>query len=159
LTMVNLKIRLSNKSGSSPGIVKNETANGSSVPIISSSGADLEGVPSSSVLPSHLVGEDLALAKGLGTVSTDSSSYVINLVGVKARRRPGDKVHICVRCNFPIAVYGRLDPCEHVYCLTCAKLDSTCFLYAPLPLNETTPLNASYARERGPYCFLVVNHF
>ncbi|CAM6007348.1 unnamed protein product [Sphagnum balticum] len=126
--MVNLKIRLSNKSGSSPGIVKNETANGSSVPIISSSGADLEGVPSSSVLPPHLVGEDLALAKGLGTVSTDSSSFVINLVGVKARRRPGDKVHICVRCNFPIAVYGRLDPCEHVYCLTCAKLDSTCFL-------------------------------
>jgi hypothetical protein len=54
------------------------------------------------------VGEDLALAKGLGTVSTDSSSCVINLVGVKARRRPGDKVHICVRCNFPIAVYGRL---------------------------------------------------
>jgi E3 ubiquitin-protein ligase Hakai len=106
--MVNLKIRLSNKSGSSPGIVKNETANGSSVPIISSSGADLEGVPSSSVLPPHLVGEDLALAKGLGTVSTDSSSCVINLVGVKARRRPGDKVHICVRCNFPIAVYGRL---------------------------------------------------
>jgi E3 ubiquitin-protein ligase Hakai len=106
--MVNLKIRLSNKSGSSPGIVKNETANGSSVPIISSSGADLEGVPSSSVLPPHLVGEDLALARGLGTVSTDSSSCVINLVGVKARRRPGDKVHICVRCNFPIAVYGRL---------------------------------------------------
>lgn len=89
--MVNLTIRLS-KAGASPG-AKHEPV---------STPATSEG-PS---IPPHLVDVDLPLAKGLGILNTDACG--VNFVGVKARRRPGDKVHICVRCNFPIAVYGRL---------------------------------------------------
>lgn len=74
----------------------------------------------------HLIDTDLPLLRGVGVVPSEPCA--VNFVGVKAHRRPGDKVHICVRCNFPIAVYGRLIPCEHVFCLTCAKLDPACFL-------------------------------
>lgn len=66
-------------------------------------------IPSASKDPSmspHLIDTDLPLLRGVGVVPSEPCA--VNFVGVKAHRRPGDKVHICVRCNFPIAVYGRL---------------------------------------------------
>lgn len=93
ITMVNLTIRLG-KAGVGPGGKQEQGG-----------GASSGGVKGPSVAP-HLVDTDLPLLKGVGTVFSEPCA--VNFVGVKARRRPGDKVHICVRCNFPIAVYGRL---------------------------------------------------
>ena len=93
ITMVNLTIRLG-KAGVSPG-GKQEQAGGSN-----------PGTAKGPSISPHLVDTDLPLLKGVGTVFSEPCA--VNFVGVKARRRPGDKVHICVRCNYPIAVYGRL---------------------------------------------------
>ncbi|KAK1355521.1 hypothetical protein POM88_048777 [Heracleum sosnowskyi] len=34
--------------------------------------------------------------------------------------RAREKVHFCVNCNCPIAIYGRLIPCGHAFCRDCA---------------------------------------
>eukprot|EP00850_Spirogloea_muscicola_P017857 SM000157S02087 [mRNA] locus=s157:220049:222294:+ [translate_table: standard] len=52
----------------------------------------------------------------------------VDRVGAVARRRPGEKVHFCWRCNLPVAIYGRLDRCKHAYCLTCATEAQRCYL-------------------------------
>ncbi|KAG8376987.1 hypothetical protein BUALT_Bualt09G0121400 [Buddleja alternifolia] len=75
--------------------------------------------------PDHLVLADLPVAKSLGSAS---STAVIKTVGRRSRRQLGERVHFCVRCDFPIAVYGRLIPCEHAFCLDCARSDSLCYL-------------------------------
>ncbi|XP_055812573.1 E3 ubiquitin-protein ligase HAKAI homolog isoform X1 [Solanum dulcamara] len=75
--------------------------------------------------PDHLVIADLPVAKSLGTVNPASQ---LKTVGRRSRRQLGERVHFCVRCDFPIAVYGRLSPCEHIFCLDCARSDSLCYL-------------------------------
>ncbi|XP_010558353.1 PREDICTED: E3 ubiquitin-protein ligase Hakai [Tarenaya hassleriana] len=75
--------------------------------------------------PDHLVLADLPVAKGIGSVTPTT---VIKLVGRRSRRQLGERVHFCVRCDFPIAIYGRLSPCEHAFCLECARSDSICYL-------------------------------
>ncbi|XP_031405502.1 E3 ubiquitin-protein ligase HAKAI homolog isoform X2 [Punica granatum] len=75
--------------------------------------------------PDHLVLADLPVAKGLGAATCAS---VVKVVGRKSRRQLGERVHFCVRCDFPIAIYGRLSPCEHAFCLDCARSDSICYL-------------------------------
>ncbi|CAH3187634.1 unnamed protein product [Porites lobata] len=30
-------------------------------------------------------------------------------------------LHLCEKCSLPILVYGRLSPCKHSFCLTCAE--------------------------------------
>ncbi|GLJ17876.1 hypothetical protein SUGI_0312700 [Cryptomeria japonica] len=82
--------------------------------------------PAASVsCPDYLVLADLPVAKTLGGVATANA---VKLVGRRSRRQVGAKVHFCVRCNLPIAIYGRLSPCEHAFCLTCARSDSSCYL-------------------------------
>ncbi|XAR50869.1 hypothetical protein NMG60_11005322 [Bertholletia excelsa] len=75
--------------------------------------------------PDHLVLADLPVAKGLGSAP---SASLIKIVGRRSRRQLGERVHFCVRCDFPIAIYGRLNPCDHVFCLDCARSDSVCYL-------------------------------
>ncbi|KAK9090195.1 hypothetical protein Sjap_023372 [Stephania japonica] len=75
--------------------------------------------------PDHLVLADLPVAKSIGIASTVSS---VKTVGRRSRRHLGERVHFCVRCDFPIAIYGRLSPCEHAFCLDCARSDSSCYL-------------------------------
>ncbi|KAF8105116.1 hypothetical protein N665_0163s0086 [Sinapis alba] len=75
--------------------------------------------------PDHLVLADLPVAKGIGSVTPTT---VINPVGRRSRRQLGERVHFCVRCDFPIAIYGRLNPCDHAFCLECARSDSICYL-------------------------------
>ncbi|RWR90360.1 E3 ubiquitin-protein ligase Hakai [Cinnamomum micranthum f. kanehirae] len=75
--------------------------------------------------PDHLVLADLPVAKGLGITP---SSSVVKSVGRRSRRVPCERVHFCVQCDFPIAIYGRLSPCDHVFCLECARSDSSCYL-------------------------------
>ncbi|KAK1257079.1 hypothetical protein QJS04_geneDACA019251 [Acorus gramineus] len=76
--------------------------------------------------PDHLILADLPVAKGLGSLSSSVSS--IKSIGRRSRRQLGERIHFCVRCDFPIAIYGRLAPCEHSFCLACARSDSTCYL-------------------------------
>ncbi|KAG2238249.1 hypothetical protein Bca4012_012995 [Brassica carinata] len=75
--------------------------------------------------PDHLVLADLPVAKGIGSVTPTT---VIKPVGRRSRRQLGERVHFCVRCDFPIAIYGRLNPCDHAFCLECARSDSICYL-------------------------------
>ncbi|KAJ8498956.1 hypothetical protein OPV22_009508 [Ensete ventricosum] len=76
--------------------------------------------------PDHLAIAGLPVAKSLGAVT--SSSAAIRTVGRRSRRNLGERVHFCLRCDFPIAMYGRLVPCEHAFCLTCARSDASCCL-------------------------------
>lgn len=55
--------------------------------------------------PQHLVLANLPVAKGLGSASATS---IIKTAGRRSRRQPGERTHFCVRCDFPIAIYGRL---------------------------------------------------
>lgn len=71
-----------------------------------------EGVKASSggeattvACPDHLNIADLAVAKRLGSVT---AAPVVKTVGRKARPEKGERVHICLGCDFPIAIYGRL---------------------------------------------------
>ncbi|KAI9080086.1 hypothetical protein K1719_032632 [Acacia pycnantha] len=75
--------------------------------------------------PDHLVLADLPVAKGIGSATATS---LVKTLGRRSRRQCGDCVHFCVRCDFPIAIYGRLSPCDHAFCLDCARSDSICYL-------------------------------
>lgn len=55
--------------------------------------------------PDHLVLADLPVAKGIGVASATS---FVKTLGRRSRRQLGERVHFCVRCDFPIAIYGRL---------------------------------------------------
>ncbi|KAF6160952.1 hypothetical protein GIB67_007593 [Kingdonia uniflora] len=75
--------------------------------------------------PDHLVLADLPVAKCIGNVTSATN---VKSIGRRSRRLLGERVHFCVRCDFPIAIYGRLSPCEHAFCLDCARSDSSCYL-------------------------------
>ncbi|MFS8004789.1 putative transcription factor interactor and regulator C2H2 family [Helianthus anomalus] len=75
--------------------------------------------------PDHLVLAELPVAKSIGSAS---GVTLVKTVGQKASRSLGKRVHICAQCDFPIAIYGRMIPCEHALCLDCARSGSTCFL-------------------------------
>lgn len=105
-----LQIRLSKPSSSEAGVSK---------PAASSENVRVS-------CPDYLVLADLPVAKALG--STCSNASVVKFVGRRSSRQIGARVHFCVRCNLPIAIYGRLSPCEHAFCLTCARSDFSCYL-------------------------------
>lgn len=77
--------------------------------------------------PEHLVIADLPVAKSVGVLTAAFASSGRNM-GRRSRRQLGDRIHFCVRCDFPIAIYGRLIPCEHAFCLACARSDPSCYL-------------------------------
>ncbi|KAK4359179.1 hypothetical protein RND71_021408 [Anisodus tanguticus] len=94
----------------------------------SESGGGAKSLPPDTVTvacPDHLVLADLPVAKSLGSVNAAS---LLKTVGRRSRRQLGERVHFCVRCDFPIAIYGRLSPCEHAFCLDCSRSDSLCYL-------------------------------
>ncbi|KAL8260621.1 hypothetical protein R6Q59_028574 [Mikania micrantha] len=105
-----LQIRLSNKS------VASESGGGAKLP---------SGETVTVACPDHLVLAELPVAKSLGAAS---GVTLVKTVGRRSRRPLGERVHFCVRCDFPIAIYGRLIPCEHAFCLDCARSDSICYL-------------------------------
>ncbi|GJN19753.1 hypothetical protein PR202_gb07062 [Eleusine coracana subsp. coracana] len=126
-----LQIRLSKVGTSDSGGAASGAAAGGGAPAKSASAAaaGLGGIPESVTVacPDHLVIADLPVAKSLGAV-TNSAAAATRTIGRRSRRPLGERVHICCRCEFPIAIYGRLVPCEHAFCLTCARSDSTCYL-------------------------------
>lgn len=104
-----LQIRLSNKGTAS------ESGGGTKLP---------SGETVTVACPDHLVLAELPVAKSLGS----ASGVTVKTVGRRSRRPLGERVHFCVQCDFPIAIYGRLIPCEHAFCLDCARSDSICYL-------------------------------
>ncbi|CAH1418615.1 unnamed protein product [Lactuca virosa] len=105
-----LQIRLSNKAATS------ESGGGAKLP---------SGETVTVACPDHLVLAELPVAKSLGSAS---GVTLVKTVGRRSRRHLGERVHFCVQCDFPIAIYGRLIPCEHAFCLDCARSDSICYL-------------------------------
>ena len=73
----------------------------------------------------HLVLVNLPVAKGIGAAIV---SFLIKILDRRSHRQLEERVHFCSRCDFPIVIYGRLSPCEHAFCLDCAKSDSMCYL-------------------------------
>ncbi|XP_061998806.1 mitochondrial uncoupling protein 1-like, partial [Rosa rugosa] len=57
--------------------------------------------------PDHLILADLPVAKGIGSATAASP---VKTIGRRSRRQLGERVHFCVRCDFPIVIYGRLGP-------------------------------------------------
>ncbi|WCJ28410.1 hypothetical protein M5689_010109 [Euphorbia peplus] len=99
-----------------------------SKPSSESGGGIVKPLPADTVTvacPDHLVLADLPVAKGIGAATAATN---VKTVGRRSRRQLGERVHFCVRCDFPIAIYGRLSPCEHAFCLDCARSDSICYL-------------------------------
>lgn len=85
------------------------------------------GAGAAESIPREQGNTDLLIARGASS-SLANLVTKVQVVGRHANRKPGNKVHFCIRCDFPIAVYGRLDPCQHVFCLSCAKKRPECFL-------------------------------
>ena len=40
----------------------------------------------------------------------------------------GRRIHFCCACSMPAAIFGRLYPCLHAFCLTCASDMEGCFV-------------------------------
>ena len=87
--MVNLMIRLS-KSGANSGLKPEH---------------NLLEADETSLAP-HFLDTNLHVVKGIGFLFPETCR--INFVGAKVLPKPGGKVHICLMCSFPIAVYGRM---------------------------------------------------
>lgn len=80
----------------------------SKVPQAEGGGGAVKPLPAETVTvacPDHLVLADLPVAKGIGAATAAS---IVKSVGRRSRRQLGERVHFCVRCDFPIAIYGRL---------------------------------------------------
>jgi len=45
-------------------------------------------------------------------------SHKVMFVGEKLQN---PMIHVCEKCVLPILIYGRLSPCKHVFCLSCAE--------------------------------------
>nr|CAB3228057.1 ZF(RING/C2H2)-1 zinc finger protein [Phallusia mammillata] len=59
---------------------------------------------------------------------TDSNPFScdiqIHLIG---RKMKDPMIHVCETCSLPIRSYGRMIPCKHVFCFSCAKkTDNNC---------------------------------
>ncbi len=52
---------------------------------------------------------------------------VSGVPGAGLRGQEG-QVHFCILCEYPVAVYGRVWPCLHTYCLSCASNLPSCSL-------------------------------
>jgi hypothetical protein len=49
-------------------------------------------------------------------------------VGHIHQRKAGSQAHFCITCSFPVAVFGRLYPCLHAFCIACASEMSDCYM-------------------------------
>ncbi|KAF3946010.1 hypothetical protein CMV_027674 [Castanea mollissima] len=75
--------------------------------------------------PDHLILAELPVAKGIGAATAAS---LVKTVGRRSRRPLGERVHFCVRCDFPVAIYGRLVITEHDCTLLLVATELFCFI-------------------------------
>jgi E3 ubiquitin-protein ligase Hakai len=47
--------------------------------------------------------------------------HKVNLIGEKVLN---PMIYVCDQCSKPILIYGRMIPCKHVFCLTCARTEA-----------------------------------
>lgn len=109
-TLAMLQIRLSKIGSSDSGAAATGAAAAGGASAAAGVAAALGGgVPESVTVacPDHLIIADLPVAKSLGAVTT-SAAAAARAIGRRSRRPLGERVHICSRCEFPIAIYGRL---------------------------------------------------
>ena len=109
-TLTMLQIRLSKIGSSDSGAAATGSAAAAGAYAAVGAAAALGGgIPESVTVacPDHLVIADLPVAKSLGAVTT-SAAAAPRSIGRRSRRPLGERVHICSRCEFPIAIYGRL---------------------------------------------------
>ncbi|XP_047306656.1 E3 ubiquitin-protein ligase HAKAI homolog [Impatiens glandulifera] len=70
--------------------------------------------------------EDMTIAKTIAkSLGPPPAALLVKNVG---RRSNGERLHFCLNCDFPIAAYGRLIPCTHVFCLSCSESTKNCFV-------------------------------
>lgn len=50
------------------------------------------------------------------------------LLGQLVTPPPGKRAHLCIACHHPITVYGRVTPCLHVFCMSCASSMGACLM-------------------------------
>ncbi|XP_066922363.1 E3 ubiquitin-protein ligase Hakai-like [Clytia hemisphaerica] len=48
-------------------------------------------------------------------------SHTVMFIGDKVQ---DPMIHMCEKCSLPILIYGRLNPCKHVFCLSCAEISN-----------------------------------
>lgn len=59
-----------------------------------------------------------------GTPSTSGGA-----LGYLVEKGPNSRrTHFCCACSMPAATFGRLYPCLHAFCLTCASDMDGCFV-------------------------------
>lgn len=75
-------------------------------------------------------------SNGLPTVVWSNK---VNLIGEKVYK---PKIHFCEHCNKPILIYGRLIPCKHVFCFSCATI-----CLAQQPQQPQPPQSATIQQE------------
>lgn len=44
------------------------------------------------------------------------------------QQAPAPNSKSCVCCDIPVALYGRLLPCAHAFCLVCSSSMTTCYM-------------------------------
>jgi len=64
------------------------------------------------------------------------------------------KTHICPGCEFPIAIYGRLHPCTHAYCLRCSSRLTKCAMYASVIIHSQLIMQFSVSSRYTYHNFL-----
>nr|AYQ93007.1 E3 ubiquitin-protein ligase Hakai-like protein [Lupinus angustifolius] len=99
--------------------------------------------------PDHLILADLPVAKAIGGATAAS---LVKTLGRRSRCQLGERVRFCVRCDFPIAIYGRLSPCEHVFCLDCARSDSLCYCDERIQKIQTIKMMEGILICAAPHC-------
>jgi E3 ubiquitin-protein ligase Hakai len=68
-------------------------------------------------------GKQIAKAQGTEQQSEEAAG-----VGHIHQRKAGTQAHFCITCSFPVAVFGRLYPCLHAFCIACASEMSDCYM-------------------------------
>eukprot|EP01114_Cavostelium_apophysatum_P006330 TRINITY_DN17591_c0_g1_i1.p1 TRINITY_DN17591_c0_g1~~TRINITY_DN17591_c0_g1_i1.p1 ORF type:complete len:497 (+),score=25.87 TRINITY_DN17591_c0_g1_i1:108-1598(+) len=56
------------------------------------------------------------------TTASPTETSSSNSLGVKGKT----KVKFCLRCDFPVLIFGRLSPCQHAFCIECAQAATAC---------------------------------
>jgi len=56
------------------------------------------------------------------SIRNNQTDIEVDIIGVKLTTL----IHSCFKCSFPILVYGRLTPCQHAVCISCAETQSAC---------------------------------
>jgi len=93
---------------------------GKVIPIRLSSAANLFYQPNDylKIMPNHIQAHD-AIAEATKNFF-DDEDIEIALLGAKQDHFSGGPIHICSACNIPILQYGRVMPCQHIFCISCA---------------------------------------